>query len=439
MAADGLKTKLATVLDAARHAGADAAEASIARGRSLSVVVRNQQTDQLEYEAEESASVTVFRAGRSGSAGTTDLSDAGLEAVLKQALTIARFTERDPCAGLADAELMASDWPDLSLYHPWQLDAEAASALGCELETAARDHDTRITQVEGAQVVSGEGVSAYGNSHGFIGVTRASQQAMSCTAIARDGDGMQRDSAVTQAHAAEDLHAAAVVGELAAQRAIACLNARTPPTTSAPVLFVPRVARSLWGHFVGAISGGALYRDASFLKDRIDERIMAPQVQLRQCPHRPRGLASAGFDGDGVATRERQLISDGVLQGYLLGAYSARRLGLQSTGNAGGVFNLEVAPGSDDFDALVRSMSRGLVVTRLMGQGVNLVTGDYSRGAAGFWVENGEPAYAVENVTIAGNLADMLMRIEALGSDVDEQAAILTPSICIGSMTIAGQ
>ena len=205
------------------------------------------------------------------------------------------------------------------------------------------------------------------------------------------------------------------------------------------MLFEPRVARSLWGHLVGAISGGALYRDASFLKDRVGEQIMMPQMQLRQCPHRPRGLASAGFDGDGVATRERQLVSDGVLQGYLLGAYSARRLGLQSTGNAGGVFNLEVAPGSDDFDALVRGMSRGLVVTRLMGQGVNLVTGDYSRGAAGYWVENGALAYAVENVTIAGNLADMFMRIEALGSDVDEQAAILTPSVCIDSMTIAGQ
>lgn len=438
-AADELSAQVQRLVTAAGQAGADAAEVQLGHGRTLNVTVRNGQTDRLEYEADQSASVRVFCAGRSGSAGTTDLSAAGLQQALAQAMTIARFTEADEYAGLADAELMAHDWPDLSLYHPWTVSAEQAGELGCRLEAAARDHDARITQVEEANVVAGEGLSAYGNSHGFVGVTRASQNALSCSAIARDDNGMQRDAAFSQAHAAEDLDAVEDIGRRAAERAVACLGARTPPTTTAPVLFVPRVARSLWGHLIGAISGGALYRDASFLKDRIDSQIMASAVELNQRPHRPRGLASAGYDADGVATRNRQLVADGILCGYLLGAYSARRLGLQSTGNAGGVFNLEVSPGTQEFDALVHDMGRGLVVTRLMGQGVNIVTGDYSRGAAGYWVENGEAAYPVENVTIAGNLADMFMHIEALGADVDDQSAIMTPSVRIGAMTIAGQ
>lgn len=432
-------TQIESLVDAARRAGADAVEAGLGYSRTLNVIVRNEQTDQLEYEADQSAAITVYRQGRTGSASTTDLSDAGLEQALAQAMTIARFTEVDNCAGLADAKLMARDWPELSLYHPWALDADGAGELGRQAEAAALAYDPRIAQVEDVHVTSGEGISAYGNSHGFIGVTQASQQAISCTAIARDTTGMQRDSAFTQAHAAADLDRPEAIGRCAAERAVACLGARTLPTTIAPVLFTPRVARSLWGHFVGAISGGALYRDASFLKNRVDSQIMSSHVRLCQLPHRRGGLASAGYDADGVATRERQLVDDGILRGYLLSAYSARRLGLETTGNAGGVFNLEVEPGTDDFDAMVRNMGRGLVVTRLMGQGVNLITGDYSRGAAGYWVEDGELAYPVENVTIAGNLADMFMQIEALGSDVDKQAAILTPSVCLGAMTIAGQ
>lgn len=436
---DRLTTQVQQLVEAANSAGADAAEVRLGHSRTLNVIVRNQQTDQLEYEADQSAGITVFCDGRTGTAGTTDLSDDGLNSALTQALTIARFTEADRYAGLADAALMARDWPDLSLHHPWHLDADGARELGQQAEAAALAYDNRISQVENAHVMRGEAMSAYGNSHGFVGVTRASQNAISCTAIARDDAGMQRESAVTQARSGADLDSAQTMGQRAAERAVACLGARTPPTTTAPVLFVPRVARSLWGHFVGAISGGALYRQASFLKDRIDSRIMSSRVNLQQSPHKPGGLASAGYDGDGVATRQRQLVDDGMLRGYLLSAYSARRLGLETTGNAGGVFNLEVAPGTDDFNALVRGMGRGLVVTRLMGQGVNLVTGDYSRGAAGYWVDNGELAYPVENVTIAGNLADMFMHVEALGSDTDKQAAILTPSVCIGAMTIAGQ
>lgn len=437
--AEGLTEQLRRLLEAARRAGADAAEAQVGRSSTLSTSVRNQQTDELEYAADQSADVTVYCGQRKGSASTTELTDDGLDTALTQAMTIARFTEADSCAGLADAELMARGWPELSLCHPWSLSADEAGALGRRMEAAALASDRRIQQIEGARVVASEGLSAYGNSHGFVGVEHATQQAVSCTAIARDGGGMQREIAFSQARDASDLDDVEAVGRLAGERAANCLGARTVATTTAPVVFVPRTARSLWGHFLGAISGGALYRDATFLKDRIDTQVLSGHVQLHQRPHLPKGLASAGYDGDGVTTRERRLAQAGILRGYLLSAYSARRLGLRTTGNAGGVFNLEVTPGSDDFDALVAGMGRGLVVTQLMGQGVNLVTGDYSRGAAGYWVENGEPVYPVENITIAGNLADMFMRIEALGSDVDSQAAIITPSVCIGGMTVAGQ
>lgn len=436
---DALTQQLEGLLEAARRGGADAAQARLGRSRTLDVSVRAQQTDALEYAADQSAAITVYCGQRSGSASTTDLSAEGLQAALSQALTIARFTETDEYAGLADAALMARDWPSLSLHHPWALSAEQAAQLGQRIEAAALAQDARIQQTEGARVVASEALAAYGNSHGFVSVTPATQQAISCTAIARDAQGMQRDMAFSQARAVEDLDAAETVGELAAQRAVDCLDARSVATTTAPVLFVPRAARSLWGHFINAISGGALYRHASFLQGRLHTQVMPPHVRISQQPHRPRGLASAGHDADGVATCARDLVAAGMLRSYVLSAYSARRLGMQTTGNAGGVFNLEVAPGTADFDALLAGMQRGLVVTQLMGQGVNGVTGDYSRGAAGFWVENGELAYAVENVTIAGNLADMFMQIEALGADVDTQSAVCTPSVCIGGMTIAGQ
>ncbi len=434
-----LSYQLEQLLSAARGAGADAAEAQLGVNRALSVTARNRQIDAIEFEGDRSAGITVYRGQRSGSASTTDLSESGLAAALEQALTTARFTEADAYAGLADAELMARDWPALSLHHPWALSPDEAADIAQRIEAAALDHDSRIYQSEGARVVSSESLSAYGNSHGFIGVEQTTGHALSCAAIARYAGGMQREAAFSQARDAEDLDAAEAIGVLSAERALARLGARTPPTTTAPVLFTPRMARSLWGHFIGAISGGALYRNATFLKDRLDTAVFSGRVSLGQYPHRPKGLASAGFDGDGVATCERQLVEAGVLRGYLLSAYSARRLGLQSTGNAGGVFNLEVTPGADDFDALVAGMGTGLVVTELMGQGVNLISGDYSRGAAGYWVENGTFAYPVENVTIAGNLGDVFANIDAIGSDVDAGASIRTPSVLVGAMTVAGQ
>jgi len=435
---DGLKASASDLLEQARRRGADQAEVALSASRALSVTARARQRESIEHEGDRNAGITVYCNQRSGSASTTDLTPRGLETALDQALTIARFTEADQYAGLADADLMAGDWPDLSLSHPWDLSAEIALDLALTLEAAALDYDARIAQTEGATVASQDGVSVYGNSHGFIAGERASQHAISCQPLARSDAGMQREVAFSQARHVDDLDDIAAIGALGAQRALARLYAKTPPTTSAPVLFTPRVARSLWGHLVGAISGGTLYRDASFLKGRVDESIAVDRLTLTQHPFRARGLASAGFDGDGVATAERTLVDAGVLRGYVLSAYTARRLGLVSTGNAGGVFNLDVQPGVDDFDALVAGMKRGLVVTELMGQGVNLVNGDYSRGAAGFWVENGEIAYPIENATIAGNLADMYRAIEAFGSDLELGSALRTPSVLIGSMTIAG-
>ncbi|MGN8159150.1 metalloprotease PmbA [Salinisphaera sp. RV14] len=438
--ADALRESLTSMLDRAAAAGADAAEASLSASRSLSVSVRDRHRESLEYEGDRTAAVTVYRGRASGSASTTDLTPAGLAAALDQALTIARFTEPDAYAGLADAALMARDWPDLGLYNPWALTPAAAQDQALAVEAAALATDRRIVQTEGATVATQDAISAYGNSHGFIGIERASRHAASCTAIARDAAGrMQREIAFSQARRAEQLFAPAEIGRLAADRALARLGSRAVPTLTAPVLFTPRVARSLWGHLFGAISGGTLYRNASFLKDRLDQRIAVPGLTLRQVPHRRHGLASTGFDDDGVATVERDLVAEGVLRSYLLSAYSARRLGLASTGNAGGIFNIDVAPGDADFDALVAGMGRGLVVTELMGQGVNLVNGDYSRGAAGWWVENGALAYPVENATVAGNLADMYNGIAALGNDVEYQSAVRTPSVVIDRMTIAGQ
>ena len=433
-----LKARTEELLTQAKAGGADQAEVALSASRALSVTARERERESVEHEGDRGASITVYCQQRSGSASTTDLTPKGLASALDQALTIARFTEADEYAGLANADLMASDWPDLSLAHPWALSAEHALDMALTLEAAALDHDARIVQTEGATVASQDGVSVYGNSHGFIAGEHASRHAISCQPLASAGDGMQREIAFSQARHADDLEDVAAIGRLGAERALARLGAKTPPTTTAPVLFTPRVARSLWSHLVGAISGGTLYRNASFLKDCIGESIAVDRLTLTQHPHRARGLASAGFDGDGVATAERTLVDAGVLRGYLLSAYTARRLGLTSTGNAGGVFNLDVAPGSDDFDALVVGMGRGLVVTELMGQGVNLVNGDYSRGAAGFWVENGEIAYPVENATIAGNLADMYRNIDAFGSDVELGSALRTPSVLIGSMTIAG-
>jgi PmbA protein len=354
------------------------------------------------------------------------------------ACAIARASGEDACNGLAEADGMARDFPDLDLDHVWPLSTEEVIERARACEAAALAVDARITQTEGASLDTSREISLLANTHGFIGERRGAHHSLGCAAIAGRGEDMQRDHWYTAARHPSDLQSEVAVGRRAGERALARLGARKLGTRQAPVLFVPELARGLFGHFAAAISGSALYRKASFLLDRAGQPVFAAGLRITQQPFLRRGAASAAFDQEGVATAERTLVDDGVLQGYLLGSYSARRLGLQTTGNAGGVFNMVVEPGTRGFDALVREMGEGLIVTELMGQGVNTLTGDYSRGAAGFWVENGAIVYPVDEVTVAGNLSQMYRDIRAIGSDVDVRGGIRSGSVLIEPMTIAG-
>ncbi|HUS25055.1 MAG TPA: metalloprotease PmbA [Candidatus Binatia bacterium] len=426
-------------LERAKRAGATQSEADVSESRGLSVSVRKGEIDTVEFHHDRGLSVTVFFGQRSGSASTADTTERGLAQAVDAACAIAQASGDDPCSGLADPARMATQFPDLDLDHAWPLGTDEAIERARATEAAALAVDARITQSEGASVHTSRGIELYANSHGFVGERRGANHYVSCAVIAVDGEEMQRDDWYTSGRHPGDLEDVAQVGRRAGERAVARLGSRGLSTRTAPVLFTPDAAKSLFGHLLAAISGGALYRRASFLLDHAGREVFAPLVTLREDPFIRRGAGSAAFDGEGVATQRRVLVDAGVLQGYLLGSYSARKLGLQSTGNAGGVHNLVVQPGTKGFDDLVRDMGEGLVVTELMGQGVNTVTGDYSRGAAGFWVERGAIAFPVEEITIAGNLAQMYRSIRALGSDVDVRSGIRTPSVLIEPMTIAGQ
>ncbi|MBL6750659.1 MAG: metalloprotease PmbA [Nevskia sp.] len=434
-----LEPRLQQALETARRSGASAAEAHIGLSRGLSVSVRKGEVESLQFQRDRELAVTVFFGYRTGSASTTDFSDAALRQTVEAACAIARAGGEDPCVGLADASLMATEFPDLDLNHPWELSAEQAIDIARETEAAAFAADKRITQSEGASVDTRQSLQIYGNTHGFVAAVNSTDHSIVCAAIAVDGDAMQQGHWYTAARAPADLDAPAAVGAKAGRRAAARLGARSIATRTAPVLFPADVARSLFGHFLGAISGGALYRRASFLLNKVGEPVFAPAVTARQQPRIPRGAGSSAFDQEGVATRERVLVDRGTLGGYLLGSYSARKLGLATTGNAGGVFNLVVEPTfAGGLDALAREMGSGLIVNELMGHGVNLVTGDYSRGASGFWVENGEIAYPVQEITIAANLQTVFPGIAAIGDDVDRRGGVRCGSVLIDAMTIAG-
>lgn len=426
------------VLQMARDTGSTQAEASLSYSRGFSVSVRNGEVESLEFQRDRSLGVTVYVGKRRGNASTGDLSDRGLRECVAAAQTIARVTEEDPCSGLADAELMAREFPDLDLDHPWDLSPQAAIEHARACEAAAMGFDPRIQSSEGAGISTQRGISAYANSHGFCAGRTGTQHSLSCAVIASQGEGMQRDGWWDGGRNPARLETPEAIGRRSGERCVARLGARGLSTRRAPVLFVPEVARSLFGHFTGAISGAALYRKASFLLDKLDQPVFSPRVRLEQQPHLAQAAASSAFDQEGVATRQRVLVDDGVLRGWLLGSYAARKLSLQSTGNAGGTFNLLVRPGERSYQELIADMGDGLVVTELMGQGANGVTGDYSRGAAGFLVENGQITTPVEGVTIAGNLLDMYRDIQALGKDVDTRSGIRCGSVLIGQMTIAG-
>jgi len=425
-------------LDEAKDAGIDQAEAAASSDLGLSATARLGDVESLEYTNDRGIGITVYKDARKGNASTSDLSPAAIREAVAKAVSFARVTAPDKYSGLADADLMCREAPDLDLDHPWELDADAAIAMAVECERAGLDRDERVSNSEGATVATNRGTRAYGNTHGFIGSYTKTSHSMTCVLLAEKDGVMQRDYHYTAARCADDIQAAAEVGRIAADKTVARLDSRKIKTTRAPVLFVPELARGFIGHAISAISGGALYRKASFLLDAVGEPIFPEFVNVLERPHIARGMASAPYDSEGVATYDRDVVTDGVLQGYVLGSYSARRLGLQTTANAGGAQNLVIPGGGKDKAALVRDMGTGFVVTELIGQGVNGVTGDYSRGAVGYWVENGEVAYPVHEVTIAGNLRDLYRRIAAIGDDQDLRSGIRCGSLLVEEMTIAG-
>ena len=444
---DGLEALVSGLLDEAGRQGASAAEVGGNLGAGLSVTVRSGEVETIEHNRDRGLGVTVYFGRRKGSASTTEFSQEAVRSTVRAACDIARLAAEDPCQGLAPAGLMASDVPDLELFHPWQLDVEQAISLACQCEQAALDTDPRISNSEGGTVNSHAGFHLYGNSHGFLGGYPTTRHSISCAVIAGQGDAMQRDYWYSTARRADALEPVAEIGRRAAQRTVRRLDGRRLSTRQVPVLFSAEIAGSLLSHLVGAVRGGALYRKASFLVDHLGRQIFPDFVHICEQPHLKGALGSAPFDNEGVATRQRDLVRDGVLQGYVLDSYAACKLGMETTGNAGGVHNLTIAPGAVDHDAgctptldeMLKRMERGLLVTELMGQGVRLITGDYSRGAAGFWVEGGEIRYPVEEITIAGNLRDMFAGLVMVGSDQDLRGTIRTGSWLIERMTVAGE
>jgi PmbA protein len=435
-----LQQVVSSALAQARSAGASAADADASVQKGLTVTVRMGEVETIEYHRDRGMAVTVYFGHRKGSASTADLRPEAVSLTVAKACAIARHTASDECAGLAEPETMAREFPDLDLDHPWNLEPEQAVAIARECEAAGLAVDARLTNSEGASLSTHRGVRVFGNSHGFLAGYPSTSHSLSCALLAQHGSDMQRDYWYSVSRDATELQPGPAIGRRAGERALARLGARRLGTCRAAVLFSPEMARGFYGHLINAIRGTSQYRRASFLLDAAGRQVLPSFLQMQERPHLPRALASCNFDGEGVATRDRELVRDGVLDGYVLGSYSARKLGLKTTGNAGGVHNLLVsAPlASRDFTGLLAHMGTGLYVTELMGQGVNGVTGDYSRGASGFWIENGAVAYPVHEITIAGNLRDMYGAIVALGTDIDTRGSIRCGSVVVDGMTIAG-
>ncbi|WP_457664835.1 metalloprotease PmbA [Thiolapillus sp.] len=433
-----LESLVADLLSEARKQGASAADAAVSSSAGLSLTVRMGEVETIEHNRDQGLGISVYFGRRKGSANTTDLKPAALREAVSKACTIARNTSEDECAGLADPKLLACDYPDLDLFHPWDIDTDQASELALEAEQAARDLDKRISNSEGATLNTQGGSFIYGNSNGFVGGYPTSRHTLSCVVLAQDGDCMQRDYWYDSRRDWRELLSARVIGEKAAANALAKLNGRKLGTCQAPVIFRADIAPHLLHSLTNALRGHAQYRQSSFLLDSLNQTIFPDWVNILEDPHIPKGLSSAPFDNQGVATNPKHIIRDGTIQTYLLDSYSACKLGMQSTGNAGGVRNLSITCGDMNLEQMLREMGTGLLVTELMGQGVNAVTGDYSRGAAGFWVENGEIQYPVEEITIAGNLRDLYRQLLAVGSDSNIPGSTRTGSWWVEQMTIAG-
>jgi PmbA protein len=436
--ADQLTQHAKDVLDYAAQQGATAAEAEVSEGLGQTVTVRRHEVETIEYHRDKGVGITVYIGKRRGHSSTSDFSRQAMRDTVDAALSIARFTATDECAGLAEENWLARDIADLDLWHPWGLPVESAIELARACEAAGLALDARLTNSEGASVSTQESRFAYGNTLGFLAGYPASRHGVACALIVGRNDEMQRDDWYETSRDAAELPECESVGRRAGERAIRRLGARKIATTQMPVMFEAPVAASLLGHYVSAVSGGNLYRRSSFLLDSVGKPVFAPLVTITEQPHLPKGLASAPFDEEGVATHARDVVKDGVVQGYFLSSYSARKLGLKATGNAGGNHNLILRDTGADFPGLLRMMGRGLLVTELLGHGINPVTGDYSRGAAGYWVEGGEIAYPVQEITVAGNLTDMYRGIVGAGTDVVRRGSRQCGSILIERMTVAG-
>ncbi|MDX9995109.1 MAG: metalloprotease PmbA [Rhodocyclaceae bacterium] len=439
--ADRLRELAADVLRHAERCGASACEVDVSEGVGQSVTVRRQEVETIEFNRDKGIGVTVYLGQRRGHASTSDFSAAALRDTVEAAISIARFTAEDPCAGLPEPELLARDTMDLDLYHPWDVSIEQAIDIARRSEAAAFAVSPLVANSEGATVSAHAAHFISANSLGFMGGFPSSRHFISCVPIAQGGKDMQRDDWYSGWRDPADLAAPESIGDYAARRTLSRLGARKLKTRQCKVMFEAPLAAMLLGSFVHAVSGGSLYRKSSFLVDSLGKRIFPDWMRIEERPHLPKGLASSPFDDDGVATHDRTVVKDGVLQGYFLSTYTARKLGLQTTGNAGGSHNLIVAPSPDapgDFASLLKQMGTGLLVTELLGHGINYVTGDYSRGAAGYWVEKGQIAYPVHEITVAGNLRDMFAGIVAIGRDTVTRGSRTVGSIVVNRMTVAG-
>jgi PmbA protein len=427
------------VLSDAAARGADQVELSLYKSTGASVSVRMGELETVEYDQESSLVLTVYFDHHTGSASTGDLGKGSVEDAVRAACSIARYTGRDDCMGLADSELMAEDFPDLELQHEWNIDIPEMGEIAMRCEEAARSHDERISNSEGASVSSHSGSDFYANSHGFSGGSAGTRHSVSVCVLGSEGDEMQRGYWYTSDRNPGKLQDESEIGRIAAERTVRRLGARQVPTAKVPVLYESTVASSLVSHFISAIGGGLLYKKASFMVDQLGEAVFASQVDIMERPLLPGGIGSAAFDSEGVATAStRKLVEGGVLQGYVLGSYTARKMNMQTTANSGGVRNVLVQSGEYGFDDLVSQMDTGLLVTELIGSGINMVTGDYSRGAAGYWVENGQIQFPVEGVTVAGNLRDMFLDIAEIGTDIDARGNIHCGSVLLNQLTVAG-
>ncbi|AYC34246.1 metalloprotease PmbA [Pseudomonas cavernae] len=433
-----LQEQVEQIIAEAKRQGASACEVAVSVDQGLSTSVREGEVETVEFNRDQGFGITLYVGQRKGSASTSATGAEAIRDTVAAALAIAKHTSEDECAGLAAPELMARELPELDLYHPWAISPEQAIELALNCEAEAFATDARISKADGTSLSTHQGCRVYGNSHGFIGGYASTRHSLSCVMIAGSEAQMQRDYWYDVNRIGTQLADASSIGRRAAERTVRRLGARPVPTCEVPVLFSAELAGGLFGHFLAAISGGNLYRQSSFLEGSLGQQLFPSWLSLDERPHIPRALGSASFDGDGLATYDKHFVEQGVLRSYILGTYSGRKLGLPSTANAGGVHNLFVSHGDEDQAALLKRMGRGLLVTELMGQGLNLVTGDYSRGAGGYWVENGEIQFPVQEVTIAGNLREMFQQIVAVGGDLELRGNIRSGSVLIERMTVAG-